>query len=97
MGSNAGRSGYPEVRHPQRPAEWACKDEVLSTLTAGRRAVVRPFDSVGEIEALLVGAGFAGIAHELDHRDVWFADEEAWWAWKWSYSLRGVLEQQDGE
>jgi hypothetical protein len=25
---------------------------------------------------------------------VYFADEAAWWDWKWSYSLRGVLEQQ---
>ena len=74
---------------------WSWEDDVLSTLTADRRAVVRPFDSVADIEALLVGAGFTGIAHALDHRDVWFADEEAWWAWKWSYSLRGVLEQQD--
>jgi ubiquinone/menaquinone biosynthesis C-methylase UbiE len=74
---------------------WSWEDDVLSTLTAERRAVVRPFDSIDDIEALLVGAGFTGIAHELDHRDVWFADEEAWWAWKWSYSLRGVLEQQD--
>ena len=31
----------------------------------------------------------------LEHHDVWFADADAWWAWKWSYSLRGVLEQQD--
>ncbi len=74
---------------------WSWEDDVLSTLTAERRAVVRPFDSVGEIEALLVGAGFTGVANELDHRDMWFADEEAWWAWKWSTSLRGVLEQQD--
>jgi hypothetical protein len=60
--------------------------------TAGRGAALR----LGRRhEALLGGAGFTGIANELDHRDVWFADEEAWWAWKWSYSLRGVLEQQD--
>ena len=57
--------------------------------------MVRPFDSVDEVESLLVDAGFTGIASELDHRDVWFADEDAWWAWKWSTSLRGVLEQQD--
>jgi ubiquinone/menaquinone biosynthesis C-methylase UbiE len=74
---------------------WSWEDDVLSTLTTERRAVVRPFDSVRDIEALLVGAGFTGITHELDQREVWFADEQAWWAWKWSYSLRGVLEQQD--
>jgi hypothetical protein len=28
---------------------------------------------------------------------VLFADEDTWWAWKWSYSLRGILEQQDEE
>ena len=44
---------------------WSWEDDVLSTLNADRRAVVRPFDSVDEIEALLVGVGFTGIANEL--------------------------------
>jgi ubiquinone/menaquinone biosynthesis C-methylase UbiE len=74
---------------------WSWEDDVLSTLTAERRAVVRPFDSADDVESLLVGAGFNGAAHRLEEHEVWFADEQAWWAWKWSYSLRGVLEQQD--
>lgn len=74
---------------------WSWEDDVLSTLTADRRAIVRPFDSVGDIESLLVGAGFTNATHRLDQCKVWFADAEAWWAWKWSYSLRGVLEQQN--
>jgi hypothetical protein len=25
--------------------------------------------------------------------EVFLADADEWWAWKWSYSLRGMLEQ----
>ena len=74
---------------------WSWEDDLLATLDAGRRAIVRPFDDATEIAALLRGAGFTDVACRLEEREVRFADEDAWWAWKWSYSLRGVLEQQD--
>jgi hypothetical protein len=74
---------------------WAWEDEVLSTLESDRRAIVRPFDTASEVESLLRSAGFDDISCQSAQHDVRFADEETWWAWKWSYSLRGVLEQQD--
>jgi ubiquinone/menaquinone biosynthesis C-methylase UbiE len=74
---------------------WSWEDDVLSTLEIGRRAIVRPFDSTGAVESLLRGAGFADLSARSEQHDVRFADEDTWWAWKWSYSLRGVLEQQD--
>ena len=74
---------------------WSWEDDVFATLNADRRAIVRPFDEPRDIETLLKGAGFTDVTHRLDDHDVSFADEDKWWAWKWSYSLRGVLEQQD--
>jgi ubiquinone/menaquinone biosynthesis C-methylase UbiE len=74
---------------------WSWEDDVLSTLEAGRPAIVRPFDTASEVESLLRGAGFDDLSCQSEEHDVRFADEDTWWAWKWSYSLRGVLEQQD--
>ena len=74
---------------------WSWEDDLLATLDTDRRAIVRPFDDAMEIETLLRGVGFTDVTCRLDEREVRFADEDAWWAWKWSYSLRGLLEQQD--
>jgi SAM-dependent methyltransferase len=74
---------------------WSWEDDLLATLTSDRSAVVRPFDKAGDVESLLRGAGLEDVTCRLEHCDVRFADEDTWWAWKWSYSLRGVLEQQD--
>ena len=74
---------------------WSWEDDLFASLDASRRAIVRPFDRPGQLETLLRGAGFADVTWRTEHRDVFFADEDTWWAWKWSYSLRGVLEQQD--
>jgi ubiquinone/menaquinone biosynthesis C-methylase UbiE len=74
---------------------WSWEDDLLARLKPGRRAIVRPFDDPADVEALLVGAGFGNVTHRVAEHEVRFADADAWWAWKWSYSLRGVLEQQD--
>jgi ubiquinone/menaquinone biosynthesis C-methylase UbiE len=74
---------------------WSWEDDVMATLKAGRRAIVRPFDNPSDVELLLRGAGFADVTCAQETRDLHFADEDTWWAWKWSYSLRGALEQQD--
>jgi len=74
---------------------WSWEDDLMATLEAGRRAVVRPFDDVADLSALLEAAGFTEATNRMEHRDVYFADVDVWWEWKWSYSLRGVLEQQD--
>lgn len=62
----------------------------------GCRAIVRPFDTASEVESLLRDAGLDDLRCQSEEHHVRFADEDAWWDWKWSYSLRGVLEQQDG-
>jgi len=74
---------------------WSWEDDVFATLNADRRAIVRPFDDPRDIETVLNGAGLTDVTHRLDDHDVSFDDEDTWWAWKWSYSLRGVLEVQD--
>ncbi len=74
---------------------WSWEDEVMAGLVSSRRAVTRPFDDPDEIASLLRGAGFADVTARVESREVHFLDDDAWWAWKWSYSLRGVLEQQD--
>jgi SAM-dependent methyltransferase len=73
---------------------WSWEDDLMASLDAGRRALVRPFDDVADLSALLGGAGFIEQSDRVEHRDVYFADVDVWWDWKWSYSLRGVLEQQ---
>jgi ubiquinone/menaquinone biosynthesis C-methylase UbiE len=79
----------------QDDERWSWEDDVFATLTASRRAVVRPFAEPGEVVSLLRGAGFDDVTAQLEHHDVRFADEDTWWGWLWSFSLRGVLEQQD--
>ncbi len=74
---------------------WAWEDDLLGSLTADRRAVGRPFDDPRDLATLLGTAGFVDVVERLEQREVHFADDAAWWDWKWSYSLRGVLEQQD--
>lgn len=74
---------------------WSWEDDVFGELTADRRAIVRPFADPRDIETVLSGAGFTDVEYRVESYDVVFADEDTWWAWKWSYSLRGVLEQQN--
>jgi ubiquinone/menaquinone biosynthesis C-methylase UbiE len=72
---------------------WAWEDELLADVDVARRAVTRPFDDVASLEQLLGGAGFADVEVRTEQHEVRLADADEWWAWKWSYSLRGVLEQ----
>lgn len=72
---------------------WSWEGELLADLVAPRRAVQRPFNQPAELEALLHGAGFDDVAVRTEHHEVHLAGADEWWAWKWSYSLRGVLEQ----
>jgi ubiquinone/menaquinone biosynthesis C-methylase UbiE len=74
---------------------WAWEDDLLAGLEVSRRAVVRPFDDAPALTALLDSAGFGDVHVDVERHDVVLADEEEWWAWKWSYSLRGMLEQVD--
>ena len=72
---------------------WDWEAGLLVDVAVERRAVLRPFDQPAELEALLGRAAFDDVRVEASHLEVEFADEAEWWAWKWSYSFRGVLEQ----
>ena len=37
----------------------------------------------------------AAVRTSVECDDITFADEAEWWEWKWSFSVRGVLEQLD--
>jgi SAM-dependent methyltransferase len=74
-------------------ARWSWEDDLLADVVVERRAVRRPFDTPAELEALLSGAGFVDVVVHIEHHEVHLADADEWWAWKWSYSLRGILEQ----
>ncbi len=66
-------------------------------LPVARRPSARPFDEAEDLEALIRGAGSTAVRTTLEHHEVVFGDEAEWWEWKWSYSVRGVLEQVDEE
>jgi len=72
---------------------WAWEDELLADVDVGRRAVQRSFDRPADLEGLLRGAGFVDVSVRPEHHVVRLVDDNEWWAWKWSYSLRGLLEQ----
>jgi SAM-dependent methyltransferase len=72
---------------------WAWENDVFADIEVARRAVVQPFDTEAALRELLVRAGFEDVAVRTEDYEVQIADEAEWWAWKWSYSLRGILEQ----
>jgi ubiquinone/menaquinone biosynthesis C-methylase UbiE len=72
---------------------WAWEDELFADVEVSRRAVVHPFDTPDELRDLLVGAGLEDVAVHAEDHEVRLENEAEWWAWKWSYSLRGILEQ----
>lgn len=72
---------------------WAWEDDLFAEFRVGRRAVQRPFDDPADLEKLLRDAGFEAVTVIAEHHDVRLASADEWWAWKWSYSLRGMLEQ----
>ena len=72
---------------------WAWEDELLADVEVARHARVRAFDREDDLVELLSGAGFDDVQITREHHEVFVADAEEWWTWKWSYSLRGLLEQ----
>ncbi len=76
---------------------WSWEGPLLRDLPVARRPSARPFDEAEDLEALIRGAGFTAVRTTLEHHEVVFGDEAEWWEWKWSYSVRGVLEQVDEE
>ena len=76
---------------------WEWEDDLIGGLDVDRRSIAQPFDTSESLQELLAGAGLEDVEVSTDELDVVLADEDEWWAWKWSYSLRGLLEQLDGE
>jgi ubiquinone/menaquinone biosynthesis C-methylase UbiE len=76
---------------------WAFHGDLLSALPVARRAVSRPFDRPEEVRDLLAGAGLVDVTSRAEDHEIRFADPEQWWAWQWSFSLRGALEQLDAD
>jgi SAM-dependent methyltransferase len=74
---------------------WDWEGDLIEGLAVDRRSIAQPFDTSESLRDLLTGAGLQDVGVEIEELDVVFADEEEWWAWKWSYSLRGLLEQLD--
>jgi hypothetical protein len=72
---------------------WAWENDVFADIDVARRAVQQPFDTPGLLGELLTGSGFEDVAVRKEDHEVHIADEAEWWAWKWSYSLRGIIEQ----
>jgi hypothetical protein len=72
---------------------WAWEDDLLADVEVARRAVQRPLDDPAELADLLAGAGFQEVEVAPTEHVVQLADVDEWWTWKWSYSLRGLLEQ----
>lgn len=78
-------------------ARWSWEDELLADVVVERRAVRRPFGRPEELAELLENAGFEDVGVRIEQHDVVLTDADEWWAWKWSYSLRGMLEQLSDE
>ena len=74
---------------------WAWDDELIARMVVSRRAISQPFDQAGDLERLLDDAGLDDIRTQPAQHEILFATEEQWWEWKWSFSIRGVLEQVD--
>jgi ubiquinone/menaquinone biosynthesis C-methylase UbiE len=76
---------------------WSWEGDLLAGLDVPRRALVQPFDEARDVEQLLSDAGLDDVRSHTEHHDILFASESDWWAWQWSFSIRGLLEQIDDE
>jgi SAM-dependent methyltransferase len=72
---------------------WSWEDDLLADVVVEHRAMKRPFDRPDDLDELFRHAGFDDVVVNVEHHEVCLADADEWWAWKWSYSLRGILEQ----
>ena len=76
---------------------WAWDDELIARMVVSRRAISQQFDQAGDLERLLDEAGLDDVRTQPAQHEILFATEEQWWDWKWSFSVRGVLEQVDDQ
>jgi hypothetical protein len=66
----------------------------LGGLDVPHRAVIRPFACRTTSKGALATPDSSRSARTWSSTIV-FGTEDEWWEWKWSYSIRGVLEQID--
>ncbi|HET7690212.1 MAG TPA: methyltransferase domain-containing protein [Nocardioidaceae bacterium] len=75
---------------------WRFEGELLASLGAPPlRALQHPFDTPDDVTALLMSAGFSNLQAHLEETEIAFSSKDEWWAWRWSFSGRGLLEQLD--
>ena len=73
---------------------WAFEDDLLPRSDSPRmRALQQPFTRAQEVTELLATAGFTGLEVHSEETETHFASKQQWWDWRWSFSVRGLLEQ----
>jgi SAM-dependent methyltransferase len=71
---------------------WSWLD-ALSRRSQAESASAPGFDLPEGMQAILAGAGFADIQVTEAELEIFFADEEEWWATNWSHGARLFLEK----
>ncbi len=73
---------------------WSFEDDLLSTAGTPRiRARQQPFDHADDVTELLRAAAFTDLRVHREETEIQFASKQQWWDWRWSFSVRGLLEQ----
>ena len=73
---------------------WGFEDDLLAAVGSPRlRALQQPFDRAEDVTALLGTAGFSDLRVQEEETEIHFASAQQWWDWRWSFSVRGLLEQ----
>jgi len=74
---------------------WDWYDDMCTAYGIGVKLQTQPLATPGELQDALQAARFADIEVSTELFDTIYADEEEWWANKWSISGRATLEQLD--
>ena len=73
---------------------WSFEDDLLPAAGSSRlRAVQQPFDRAEDVKELLGTAAFSDLQVHDEETEIHFATKQQWWDWRWSFSVRGLLEQ----
>ena len=77
---------------------WSFEDDLLANAgSPRRRALQQPFDRAEDVTELLGTAGFTDLQVHQEETEIHFVSREQWWEWRWSFSVRGLLEQLEPE
>jgi ubiquinone/menaquinone biosynthesis C-methylase UbiE len=74
---------------------WDWYNDMCTAYGIGVKLQTQALATPGELQGALQAAGFADIQMSTELYDTIYADEEEWWANKWSISGRATLEQMD--